>query len=136
MTSRKETFSSTIAGSTTCRRKTATSPWCSQDYAPYPRMSVYDNLAFGLKRRKFPDSGDQEAGRSPRPKSSGFQELLERKPESLSGEERQRVAIARAMALQPKVFLFDEPLANLDASGARASCATRSRNCISVCRRR
>ena len=86
----------------------------SQNYAPYPRMSVYDNLAFGLKLRKFPSAEIKKrvlaaAG------IVGLQELLERKPESLSGEQRQRVAIARAIALQPKVFLFDEPLANLEA---------------------
>jgi multiple sugar transport system ATP-binding protein len=86
----------------------------SQNYAPYPRMSVYDNLAFGLKLRKSPNAEIRKrvlaaAG------TLGLQELLERKPESLSGEQRQRVAIARALVLQPKVFLFDEPLANLEA---------------------
>jgi multiple sugar transport system ATP-binding protein len=86
----------------------------SQSYAPYPRMSVYDNLAFGLKLRKFPNAETKKrvlaaAG------ILGLQELLERKPESLSSEQRQRVAIARAIALQPKVFLFDEPFANLEA---------------------
>jgi multiple sugar transport system ATP-binding protein len=86
----------------------------SQDYAPYPRMSVYDNLAFGLKLRKFPNAEIKKrvfaaAG------ILGLQELFKRKPESLSGEQRQRVAIARAIALQPKVFLFDEPFANLAA---------------------
>jgi multiple sugar transport system ATP-binding protein len=86
----------------------------SQNYAPYPRMSVYDNLAFGLKVRKFPNAEIKKrvlaaAG------ILGLQELLERKPESLSSEQRQRVAITRAIALQPKVFLFDEPLANLEA---------------------
>jgi multiple sugar transport system ATP-binding protein len=86
----------------------------SQNYVPYPRMSVYDNLAFGLKLRKSPDAEMRKrvlaaAG------TLGLQELLERKPKSLSDEQRQRVAIARAIALQPKVFLFDEPLANLEA---------------------
>jgi multiple sugar transport system ATP-binding protein len=84
-----------------------------QNYAPYPRMSVYDNLAFGLKLRRFSDAEIRKrvlaaAG------ILGLQELLEHQPECLSGEERQRVAIARATALQPKVFLFDEPLANLE----------------------
>jgi multiple sugar transport system ATP-binding protein len=86
----------------------------SQNYVPYPRMSVYENLAFGLKLRKFPNSEIKKrvlaaAG------ILGLQELLERKSESLSSEQRQRVAIARAIALQPKVFLFDEPLASLEA---------------------
>ena len=85
-----------------------------QDYVPYPRMSVYDSVAFGLKLRKSPNAEIKKrvlaaAG------ILGLEELLERKPESLSGEQRQRVAIARAIALQPKVFLFDEPLANLEA---------------------
>jgi len=86
----------------------------SQNYAPYPRMSVYDNLAFGLKLRKFSDAEIRK-----RVLAAGgileLQELLEHKPESLSRAQRQRVAIARATALQPKVFLFDEPLANLEA---------------------
>src|SRR5438105_3117419 len=85
-----------------------------QNYVPYPRMSAYDNLAFGLKQRKFSDSEIKKrvlaaAG------VLGLQELLEHKSESLSGEQCQRVAIARATALQPRVFLFDEPLANLEA---------------------
>jgi len=85
----------------------------SQNYVPYPRMSVYGNLAFGLKLRKFSDAEIKKrvlaaAG------IFGLQELLEHKPESLSGEQRQRVALARATALQPKIFLFDEPLANLE----------------------
>jgi multiple sugar transport system ATP-binding protein len=87
----------------------------SQNYMPYPRMSVHDNLAFGLKLRKFPGAEVKKrvvaaAG------ILGLQELLERKPESLSAEQRQRLAVARAIALQPKVFLFDEPLANLEAT--------------------
>ena len=86
----------------------------SQNHVPYPRMSVYDNLALGLKLRKFSNAEIKKrvlaaAG------IFGLQELLERRPESLSGEQRQRVAIARAIALHPKAFLFDEPLANLEA---------------------
>jgi multiple sugar transport system ATP-binding protein len=86
----------------------------SQDYAPYPRMSVYENLAFGLKRRKFPNAEIRKrvlaaAG------IVGLEELLQSKPQSLSSAQRQRVALARAIALQPKVFLFDEPLGNLEA---------------------
>jgi multiple sugar transport system ATP-binding protein len=86
----------------------------SQNYAPYPRMSVYDNVAFGLKLRKFSNAEIKKRVFAAA-EILGLQELLEGKPESLSGEQRQRVAIARAIALQPKVFLFDEPLANLEA---------------------
>jgi multiple sugar transport system ATP-binding protein len=84
-----------------------------QCYLPYPLMSVHDNLTFGLKRRRF-----LEAEIKKRVKAAagilGLEELLERKPDELSSEQRQRVAVARAVALQPKAFLFDEPLANLD----------------------
>jgi multiple sugar transport system ATP-binding protein len=85
----------------------------SQNYAPYPRMSVYENLAFGLKRRKFP-SAEIKKRVLAAAEIVGLEELLENKPQSLSGAQRQRVALARAIALQPKVFLFDEPLANLE----------------------
>ena len=86
----------------------------SQDYAPYPRMSVYENLAFGLKRRKFPNAEIKKRVQAAAG-IVGLEELLESKPQSLSSAQRQRVALARAIALQPKVFLFDEPLANLEA---------------------
>lgn len=85
----------------------------SQNYTPYPRMPVYDNLAFGLRLRKFP-SAEVRKRVVAAAEILGLQGLLERKTESLSGEQRQRIAIARSLALQPKVFLFDEPLANLD----------------------
>lgn len=86
----------------------------SQDYAPYPRMSVHENLAFGLKRRKFPNAEIKKRVLAAA-EIVGLQELLESKPQSLSRTQRQRIALARALALQPKVFLFDEPLANLEA---------------------
>jgi multiple sugar transport system ATP-binding protein len=85
----------------------------SQDYAPYPRMSVYENLAFGLKRRKFPNAEIKKRVLAAA-EIAGLQELMESKPQSLSSAQRQRVALARAIALQPKVFLFDEPLGNLE----------------------
>ena len=85
-----------------------------QSYALYPHMSVYDNMAFGLKLRKTPkaeiDKRVKEAG-----KILGIEALLERKPRALSGGQRQRVAVGRAIVRNPKVFLFDEPLSNLDA---------------------
>jgi multiple sugar transport system ATP-binding protein len=85
-----------------------------QSYALYPHMSVYDNMAFGLKLRKTPkaeiDSRVQEAAGI-----LGIQELLDRKPKALSGGQRQRVALGRAIVREPAVFLMDEPLSNLDA---------------------
>ncbi len=85
-----------------------------QSYALYPHMTVYDNLAFGLKLRKTPKDEIrrrvQEAA-----EILGIQDLLNRKPRQLSGGQRQRVAVGRAIVREPKVFLFDEPLSNLDA---------------------
>jgi len=85
-----------------------------QNYALYPHMSVYDNMAFGLKMRKFEkpeiDKRVREAA-----DILGIGELLMRKPRQLSGGQRQRVALGRAIVRHPRVFLFDEPLSNLDA---------------------
>jgi multiple sugar transport system ATP-binding protein len=85
-----------------------------QNYALYPHMTVYDNMAFGLKMRKFPKpeiaKRVQDAA-----EILGIQELLKRKPRQLSGGQRQRVAVGRAIVRHPQVFLFDEPLSNLDA---------------------
>jgi multiple sugar transport system ATP-binding protein len=85
-----------------------------QNYALYPHMSVYENMAFGLKLRKYPKA---EIKKRVMDAASilGIEELLERKPKALSGGQRQRVAVGRAIVRQPKVFLFDEPLSNLDA---------------------
>ena len=85
-----------------------------QNYALYPHMSVYDNMAFGLKIRKLPkDEIDQRVKEAAR--ILDIEKLLERKPKQLSGGQRQRVAVGRAIVRKPKVFLFDEPLSNLDA---------------------
>ncbi|MDQ2919624.1 MAG: sn-glycerol-3-phosphate ABC transporter ATP-binding protein UgpC [Verrucomicrobiota bacterium] len=85
-----------------------------QNYALYPHMSVYDNMAFGLKLRKFPKAEIKKRVQDAAA-ILGIEELLERKPKALSGGQRQRVAVGRAIVRQPKVFLFDEPLSNLDA---------------------
>ncbi|HZW38772.1 MAG TPA: sn-glycerol-3-phosphate ABC transporter ATP-binding protein UgpC [Ignavibacteriaceae bacterium] len=85
-----------------------------QNYALYPHMSVYENMAFGLKLRKIPK--DEIKTRVSQAASVlGLNNYLDRKPKALSGGERQRVAVGRAIVRQPKVFLFDEPLSNLDA---------------------
>ncbi len=85
-----------------------------QSYALYPHMSVYDNMAFALKMRKLPK---EEIERRVREAAGilGIGELLQRKPKQLSGGQRQRVALGRAIVREPKVFLMDEPLSNLDA---------------------
>ena len=85
-----------------------------QNYALYPHMSVYDNMAFGLKMRKF-DKAEIETRVKEAADILGIQELLKRKPRQLSGGQRQRVALGRAIVRHPQVFLFDEPLSNLDA---------------------
>src|SRR5271163_2777754 len=85
-----------------------------QNYALYPHMSVYENMSFGLKLRKFPkDEIKRRVDNAAR--ILDITELLERKPKALSGGQRQRVAMGRAIVRNPKVFLFDEPLSNLDA---------------------
>ena len=85
-----------------------------QDYALYPHMTVYENIAYGLKLRKFPkrviDQKVREAA-----EILDITDLLKRKPKALSGGQRQRVAIGRAIVREPKAFLMDEPLSNLDA---------------------
>jgi multiple sugar transport system ATP-binding protein len=85
-----------------------------QNYALYPHMTVYKNMAFALKLRRYPrneiDARVREAARI-----LGIEELLDRKPKALSGGQRQRVAVGRAIVRKPKAFLFDEPLSNLDA---------------------
>ncbi|MDD7365359.1 MAG: ABC transporter ATP-binding protein [Atopobiaceae bacterium] len=85
-----------------------------QSYALYPNMTVYENMAFTLRLKKVPDAEVDEKVRAAA-KTLGITEYLDRKPRALSGGQRQRVAIGRAIVRNPKVFLMDEPLSNLDA---------------------
>jgi multiple sugar transport system ATP-binding protein len=85
-----------------------------QNYALYPHMSVYENMAFGLRMRKFPPS-EIDARVREAAAMLGLEAYLDRRPKALSGGQRQRVAVGRAIVRKPKVFLFDEPLSNLDA---------------------
>jgi multiple sugar transport system ATP-binding protein len=85
-----------------------------QNYALYPHMTVYKNMAFGLKLRRYPKAEIEKRVKEAA-EILGIEELLGRRPKELSGGQRQRVAVGRAIVRKPKVFLFDEPLSNLDA---------------------
>lgn len=85
-----------------------------QNYALYPHMSVYKNMAFGLKLRKVPNKEIKQRVQNAA-EILGLEDYLNRKPKALSGGQRQRVALGRAIVRDPQVFLFDEPLSNLDA---------------------
>lgn len=85
-----------------------------QNYALYPHMTVFENMAFGLRLRKFPNEIINEKVNNAA-KILGIEQLLDRRPKDMSGGQRQRVAIGRSIVREPKVFLFDEPLSNLDA---------------------
>ena len=98
-----------------------------QNYALYPHMSVFDNMAYGLKIARLP-AAEIKARVDKAAKILELGALLARKPRELSGGQRQRVAMGRAIVRQPQVFLFDEPLSNLDAK-LRAQLGSRSRSC-------
>ncbi len=85
-----------------------------QNYALYPHMTVFENMAFGLRIRKYPQQEIQNRVKEAA-QILDIEALLDRKPKALSGGQRQRVAVGRAIVRKPKVFLFDEPLSNLDA---------------------
>jgi multiple sugar transport system ATP-binding protein len=87
-----------------------------QNYALYPHLSVYKNMAFGLHLRNYPKAEIESRVREAAQILGLTDEMLARKPKALSGGQRQRVALGRAIVRKPKVFLFDEPLSNLDAS--------------------
>ena len=87
-----------------------------QSYALYPHMTVFDNLAFGLRRRDVSTKPRSSSACEMWPRRSAWPSCLKRKPHALSGGQRQRVALGRAIVRDPKVFLFDEPLSNLDAA--------------------
>ena len=85
-----------------------------QNYALYPHMTIYNNMAFGLKLRKL-SKGEIAERVNEAADILGLKDLLNRKPKALSGGQKQRVAVGRAIVRKPEVFLFDEPLSNLDA---------------------
>jgi multiple sugar transport system ATP-binding protein len=98
-----------------------------QSYAPYPHMTVAENISFGLRMARMPKA-EIDARVKRAAEMLQLEHLLARKPAQLSGGQRQRVAIGRAIVREPGVFLFDEPLSNLDAA-LRARCAPRSASC-------
>ncbi len=107
--------------------RNAISRWCFQNYALYPQMTVAQNLGFALELARL-DKQTIQTKVAAAAASLGLEPLLGRYPRQLSGGQRQRVAMGRAIVRDPKVFLFDEPLSNLDASCAYR-CAARSRSC-------
>ena len=100
-----------------------------QNYALYPHMTVFENMAFSLKLRKMPKKEIKERVHKAA-KILDIESLLDRKPKALSGGQRQRVALGRAIVRDAKVFLMDEPLSNLDAKLRTFKCVLKLRNFI------
>ena len=113
--SRRARSRSATESSTTLPPKERDIAMVFQNYALYPHMSVFDNMAFGLKLQKMPKAEIDERVRDAAARILGLSELLGRKPKALSGGQRQRVAMGRAIVRNPQAFLMDEPLSNLDA---------------------
>ena len=103
-----------------------------QNYALYPHMTVRQNIGFGLKLRKMPKAEMASAASTRSRGCSGSSELLDRRPAALSGGQRQRVAMGRAIVREPKAFLMDEPLSNLDAKLRVVDARPSSRGCTSA----
>lgn len=108
----KLSIGDTVVNDVTCKDRDIAMVF--QNYALYPHMSVYDNMAFGLKIRKM-DKGEIDRRVQNAAETLEITEFLDRKPKALSGGQRQRVAMGRAIVREPKAFLMDEPLSNLDA---------------------
>ena len=102
------------ASSTTCIRRKRDIAMVFQSYALYPNMSVGENIAFGMEMRGVPKP-ERDKAVAAVAKTLQIEHLLDRRPSQLSGGQRQRVAMGRALVRQPRIFLFDEPLSNLDA---------------------
>ena len=100
-----------------------------QSYALYPHMNVFENMSFGLKMEKISKNEINEKVNHAAT-TLQIEDLLERKPKQLSGGQRQRVAIGRAITRNPKVFLFDEPLSNLDAAASKLDNGSSNKNTL------